>query len=363
MVVTNMKWFGKCFSWMLICSLSMGLVGCQSNEIVEKKPEKKVSKVEKRPVDKKDPVVKEEPELSDLLISHLNEDEFKFSLFMLANSMHWNHVDFSSKEDFLNTGLFEYYRQDVYEAIDYPALIAVMVLDENEKYRVMNEDGTFSIDEMNRYLSLFTDKYIDEYTAGLYNLRECDDEKGIFTYPLYDLYSMDRIEIQNLEYDDSTMRVEFDLIAPEWYEYLNGKYPGRNYSLMAELQKDTDGLFEVVYVREVVDENYTGVYEQKDNSYILPYSNYEYLTWKDLNVLSLQEVNYARNEIYARHGRQFMSNELNEYFMSKAWYKGNVRPQDFDTSIFNEYEWANIQLLLEEEFSRNPNGYVLDQGW
>jgi hypothetical protein len=55
--------------------------------------------------------------------------------------------------------------------------------------------------------------------------------------------------------------------------------------------------------------------------YILPDSDTVLLTEADIADLSLQEINYAKNEIYARHGRKFKSSELQNYFNSKYWYE------------------------------------------
>ena len=47
------------------------------------------------------------------------------------------------------------------------------------------------------------------------------------------------------------------------------------------------------------------VYAASD--YIIADSNSRYLTYEDVGSLSLQQVNYAKNEIFARHGRKFVS--------------------------------------------------------
>ncbi len=54
--------------------------------------------------------------------------------------------------------------------------------------------------------------------------------------------------------------------------------------------------------------------------YILWNSSEEYLTESELSGLSAKELTYARNEIYARHGYIFKSDELNNYFGSLSWY-------------------------------------------
>lgn len=97
------------------------------------------------------------------------------------------------------------------------------------------------------------------------------------------------------------------------------------------------------------------------NNYILPESNSKYITTEELASLSLQEINYAKNEIYARHGRKFNSNELQNYFDQQSWYRGSISPNDFSDQVFNEFEKANIKALEEEEYNRSPNGYLLDR--
>lgn len=103
---------------------------------------------------------------------------------------------------------------------------------------------------------------------------------------------------------------------------------------------------------------------ENDNAtddYILPTSDSEKLTRADIENLSLQEINYAKNEIYARHGRRFKSKELQNYFDSKSWYSGTIAPNDFDESVLSKIEKANVKLLVDEEFSIDSNGYQLDK--
>ena len=53
--------------------------------------------------------------------------------------------------------------------------------------------------------------------------------------------------------------------------------------------------------------------------------------------------------------------ELQQYFGTKSWYDGRIAPDAFDSSVFNDYESKNIDLLAGVEFSLSPNGYQLDQ--
>ncbi len=89
--------------------------------------------------------------------------------------------------------------------------------------------------------------------------------------------------------------------------------------------------------------------------YILPDSNARYYSESEISPLTDTEVIYAINEIYARKGRIFSGDEYREYFESKSWYKGTIPPEEFDAdqeSYFNEYEKANLALLIGEAQNR-----------
>lgn len=105
---------------------------------------------------------------------------------------------------------------------------------------------------------------------------------------------------------------------------------------------------------------YEGVYDEVGD-YILPDSDTVKLTKKDIEDLTLQELNYAKNEIYARHGRKFDSQELRDYFGSKDWYRGTIDPADFTDDMLSQVERDNVKLLKDAEFALSPNGYQLDQ--
>lgn len=85
------------------------------------------------------------------------------------------------------------------------------------------------------------------------------------------------------------------------------------------------------------------------DEYILPYSDTKKLTDSDLSELSEEQLVLARNEIYARHGRKFNTDYIQEYFNSKSWYKGTVNPDDFTEDMLNDIEIYNISFIKEAE--------------
>lgn len=93
--------------------------------------------------------------------------------------------------------------------------------------------------------------------------------------------------------------------------------------------------------------------DETDNEYIFPNSDSEYLAKSDLKGMSKSEINLAKNELYARHGRKFKSKELQDYFNSKSWYQGIYSPKQWDKKgdnyFFNKYEIKNRNLLKKYE--------------
>lgn len=104
--------------------------------------------------------------------------------------------------------------------------------------------------------------------------------------------------------------------------------------------------------------------EQTQNSsetgeYFFPESSSRYLTDEEISVYSSDQLELAKNEIYARHGRQFVTDYIADYFNSKSWYQGTIDPDTFDAeqdSIFNEYELANISKIAEWEEQKASQG-------
>lgn len=60
-------------------------------------------------------------------------------------------------------------------------------------------------------------------------------------------------------------------------------------------------------------------------------------------------IKVLRNEIYARHGKIFKSENLRTVFTSQSWYKPNP---NFSESMLNEYEKANVNFILNYEKKR-----------
>lgn len=79
---------------------------------------------------------------------------------------------------------------------------------------------------------------------------------------------------------------------------------------------------------------------------IIPYSSDRLLTDSDLSGLTKKEIQYAINEIYARHGAQFEDKDVIQYFSAKSWYSPNKSKSEAH-SDFSKIESENTDFMTE----------------
>lgn len=94
---------------------------------------------------------------------------------------------------------------------------------------------------------------------------------------------------------------------------------------------------------------FTEANEAASGEYILADSDFKYFTFEDLDGLSAEECSLARNEIYARHGRRFNDESLQDYFDSCSWYEGYIEPEDFTEDMLNDVELSNLRVISSYE--------------
>lgn len=74
-------------------------------------------------------------------------------------------------------------------------------------------------------------------------------------------------------------------------------------------------------------------------------TNKQYYTKENFENEPKLVIHLAKNEIYARHGYIFKNEDLYNYFMGCVWYNPTCKAEDFDDSVLNEYEKANLEIL------------------
>lgn len=90
-----------------------------------------------------------------------------------------------------------------------------------------------------------------------------------------------------------------------------------------------------------------------NNYYIIPDSGSRYLSRSELEGYSTYDLYLARNEIFARYGRLFNNQDLQNYFWSQAWYNGYIAPESFDGSWMSDVDRQNATLMRQIEEERN----------
>ena len=98
-----------------------------------------------------------------------------------------------------------------------------------------------------------------------------------------------------------------------------------------------------------------GSYIKLDNTdlnncgFVLEDSNLRIISEKDLENLGPLECKIARNEIYARHGRMFVDEQLQNYFESCDWYNGTISAESFELDLLSDVERENAEFISSYE--------------
>ena len=85
-----------------------------------------------------------------------------------------------------------------------------------------------------------------------------------------------------------------------------------------------------------------------DRMYVLPDSNKRKLTWDEVAEWDYESLGYAFNEIFARHGYNFVPGlKYDYYFSTMPWYEPNPNP-DNEVAVYpylTDTEWYNYDLI------------------
>ena len=175
-------------------------------------------------------------------------------------------------------------------------------------------------------------------------------------------------------YKDKEKRLEIeDHLESDGTQEANTETETKGESEEAASDSETDNKEEVFSADEnenaSSDEEADG--ETEDRIYLIPgddkssnrYEKEQHLSYtttvkytiQNLSVLDSYGLKITRNEIYARHGRIFNDQELQEYFQRQNWYVPQTASNDFDDSCLNEVEKYNIQLISTYEQQAGGN--------
>lgn len=129
------------------------------------------------------------------------------------------------------------------------------------------------------------------------------------------------------------------------------KYENNNMTMVKTYELRAKGT-PLSYDHEYIEEYNTYRY----SNYIFSDSSSRYMSESELWGMTADELELARNEIYARNGYTFSDDALREYFMTKSWYFPNTVVGDQAALSFSAVELANIELMRNYE-NWVENGY------
>ena len=95
-----------------------------------------------------------------------------------------------------------------------------------------------------------------------------------------------------------------------------------------------------------------GLQEDIEEGIIFPNSSDSIIDEERIMGLSDEDLRYAINEIYARHGYIFKDKELLAHYRGFSWYEESIKPSDFSMDLFNSVERKNMDLLQKERENR-----------
>ena len=157
------------------------------------------------------------------------------------------------------------------------------------------------------------------------------------------------------------LRVDERVIsAGNWYDIA---YDGMVYATInVEALTDEDGFADSTATREFLN-TYRNNWESTlwsdadatDTDYVLPDSDKRKLTASDMEAIKGDAwlLRLARNELYARRGRIFDDETLQQYFESKSWYEPRYTKDEFREEWFTDIELYNRDLIKAYEAELN----------
>ncbi len=188
--------------------------------------------------------------------------------------------------------------------------------------------------------------------------------KQLATYSYKDNYFIipDSSDRYLTEYDlsgltkDQLEIVRNEIYARHGYQFQQQKminyFNNQSWYVKSNKKVTTDDLSEleyanVVFIQKFEDEGMSNNNEIYYGDFVIPDSSYRKVTTDELKYLSNHQLAVARNEIYARNGYIFVSNEWKDFFVNEPWYT------PISTSVtLNSTEEYNVARILEEEAIR-----------
>lgn len=140
--------------------------------------------------------------------------------------------------------------------------------------------------------------------------------------------------VESISIGDQQIVTEDDVNA--FLDVVYGKTDVANLQNLIEGESTTEEATEETAAEETTEDTSTD-----EDAYILPESDSRCYDYDEVCDMSVDELNLAIDEIYARHGRKFRTQEIQDYFDAQSRYTPEYDPDDFDAisdDLLNDYE-------------------------
>lgn len=232
----------------------------------------------------------------------------------------------------------------------------------------MTPDGMrISTKELNQFLKELVNVEIEEpeslgsiltYNNGIYTYAGSDAGEGVSSKCRIDnimQISDEQVEIYGEVYYTNVL-IQNEVYSSEYPEliesadyYVCPYLSAHSIKALGEINPNSPSGITLLGIEYDADNPY-GEAALGDDDFVITKSSVELLTEQDLQKLSKEELRLARNEIYARHGRQFTSKDLQEYFEQYYWYYNTYKDSgDVSDEDLNEIELKNVYFISEYE--------------
>lgn len=226
--------------------------------------------------------------------------------------------------------------------------------------QILSEGGvelSCTITESNRLTgTLFAQQEMTERFAVVEDISgEIEQNELLFDYAddgwgnsgtLHMQFRNDSIYVEILNYCEADGRSDYGISG--YYELIReNEAESREKELENTIDERSQYYRASAYYLEIVD-YWENVREARDVSNVnepLFATNKQYYTKENFENEPKLVIHLAKNEIYARHGYIFKNEDLYNYFMGCVWYNPTCKAEDFDDSVLNEYEKANLEIL------------------
>lgn len=184
----------------------------------------------------------------------------------------------------------------------------------------------------------------DKGDIWLEQVTEALDSEGI-RYTGYYNVSGERLD---MTLEDGTSLVFFEISDPEAEDWERSE----RYQLMMKGEEFNQNRFQ---------ENYLNEYDVTVDDYIWPDLSDPGLESEMLYRCNQTDLMIARNQLFAKYGREFADPFLNALFLQKNWYEPSMQGSSFDEKVqelLTDTEKTNLEAVLarEEEYGYRKGG-------